>query len=336
MNSFDLPRSSPESQGVSSAGIRAFVQAADHRVKTMHSFEIVRHGHVLAAGWWKPQSPDTPHVMWSLSNSFTSTAVGLAVAEGKLRVDDSVLSLFPEHAPDNPSDNLRAMRVRDLLTMTTGHETQPPMSPGVPWEQSFLAHPVPHQPGTHFLYNSPASHLLSSIVQKVTGQTVLDFLRPRLFEPLGIQNPQWDSNPQGSTIGGWGLHLRTHDIARFGQLHLQKGQWNGEQLVPREWVEQATSKHVSNGSNPDSDWNQGYGFQFWRCRHNAFRSDGKDGQFCVVLPEFDAVVAMTAQTEDLQGQLALVWDKLLPAFHDAPLPANEEEEARLQATIEGL
>lgn len=330
-----LPRSSPEAQGLSSAGIREFVEAADQGVKVMHSFLLVRHGHVVAEGWWKPEAPEKPHVMWSLSKSFTSTAVGLAVAEGKLSVDDPVLPFFPEYAPAEASDKLQMMRVRDLLTMTTGHETEPKLSTDS-WEQSFLAHPVPHKPGTHFLYNSAGSHMLSAIVQKVTGQTMLDFLRPRLFEPLGIENPQWDASPQGVTIGGWGLHIRTEDIARFGQLLLQKGRWNGQQLVPAGWVEQATSKQVSNGSDPAKDWDQGYGFQFWRCRHGAYRGDGKDGQFCVVLPELDAVVAMTAQTADLQAQLNLVWDKLLPAFHATALPANDEEETRLQRTLEGL
>ncbi len=302
----------------------------------MHSFMIVRHGHIVAQGWWKPETRDKQHVMWSLSKSFTSTAVGLAVAEKKLSVDDLVLPFFPEYAPADPSDKLRMMRVRDLLTMTTGHDSEPKFTPDVAWEQSFFEHPVPHKPGTHFLYNSPGSHLLSSILQKVTGERMLDFLRPRLFEPLGIQNPHWDASPQGVTIGGWGLKIRTEDIARFGQLLLQKGRWNEQQLVPEKWVEQATTKQVSNGSNPASDWDQGYGFQFWRCRHSAFRGDGKDGQFCVVLPEFDAVVAMTAETSDLQGQLALVWDKLIPAFYDSALPANAQEEERLKQAVENL
>lgn len=302
----------------------------------MHSLMIVRHGHVVAEGWWKPEAPEKPHVMWSLSKSFTSTAVGMLVVDGKLSVDDVVLNFFPEYAPAAPSDTLRAMRVRDLLTMTTGHDTEPKLTLDAPWEQSFFAHPVPHKPGTHFLYNSAGSHMLSAIVQKVSGQKMLEFLRPRLFEPLGIRDPHWDVNPQGVTIGGWGLHVRTEDIARFGQLYLQKGQWNGQQLVPVEWVEQATAKQVSNGSDPARDWDQGYGFQFWRCRHIAYRGDGKDGQFCVVLPELDAVVAMTAKTSDLQGQLNLVWDTLLPAFHATPLSANAQEEAKLNQTLASL
>ena len=330
-----LPRSTPEAQGVSSAEIRAYVEAADRQVNTMHSFMLVRHGHVVAEGWWKPEAAEKPHVMFSLSKSFTSTAVGMAVAAGKLSVDDPVLKFFPDDAPAEPSDKLKAMRVRDLLTMSTGHEVEVKFTDSAPWVQTFLAHPVPHKPGAHFQYNTPATYMLSAIVQKVTGQTVLEYLRPRLFEPLGI-DPEWGSSPQGVTLGGFGLKIRTEDVAKFGQLYLQKGKWNGKQLVPESWVEQATSKQVSNGSDPSKDWDQGYGFQFWRCRHNAFRGDGKDGQFCIVIPEQDAVIAITADTRDMQAELNVVWDKLLPAFHAAPLTADSTESAKLKQTLAGL
>ena len=334
--SISLPRSSPEAQGVSSAGIRAYVEAADQQVNTMHSFMLVRHGHVVAEGWWKPESADKPHVLWSLSKSFTSTAVGLAVAEGKLSIDDPVLKYFPDEAPEKPPEKLKLMRVRDLLTMSTGHDVEVKFTTNAPWVQTFLAHPVPHKPGTHFQYNTPGTHMLSAIVRKATGETVLDYLKPRLFEPLGIENPQWGASPQGNTIGGYGLYVRTEDIAKFGQLYLQKGKWNGKQLVPTAWVEQATSKQVSNGSDPTKDWDQGYGFQFWRCRHNAYRGDGKDGQFCIVLPELDAVIAITANTGNMQAELNVVWDKLLPAFQAAPLPANVAEETKLKQVLAAL
>ena len=334
-----LPRSEPESQGVSSAQVRAFVEAADENVDTMHSFMLVRHGHVVAEAWWSPEAADKAHILWSLSKSFTSTAVGLAVAEGKLNIDDKVLQFFPDEAPAQPSANLKAMRVRDLLTMSTGHDTVPRLKTKDVWVTKFLAQPVPHEPGSTFLYNTPATYMQSAIVQKVTGKTVLDYLTPRLFEPLGIKRPTWDTSPQGISIGGYGLYLCTEDIARFGQLLLQKGQWNGKQLVPAEWIAAATSKQVENDKAPSArnpDWRQGYGFQFWRCRHGVYRGDGKDGQFCIVLPQYDAVVAMTAKTRDMQGQLDLVWKHLLPAFHDKPLPPNEAELSKLKQAIAGL
>jgi CubicO group peptidase (beta-lactamase class C family) len=331
-----LPRSSPEAQGVSSAAIRAYVEEADKKQDTMHSFMLLRHGQVIAEGWWKPEAADKPHILHSLSKSFTSTAVGLAVSEGKLSVDDLVLQYFPDEAPAEPSANLKMMRVRDLLTMTCGHDTEAKFTEETPWVKSFLAQPVPFKPGTLFKYNSAGTHMLSAIVRKVTGETVLDYLRPRLFGPLGIENPEWAASPQGNSAGGWGLKIRTEDIAKFGQLYLQRGKWDGKQIVPAAWVEQATSKQVSNGSDPQKDWDQGYGFQFWRCRHNAFRGDGAHGQVCLVMAEQDAVLAITANTSDMQKELNIVWDKLLPAFQPAPLPANPEEEAKLKQLVAKL
>ncbi len=335
-----LPRSSPEAQGISSAAIREFVEAADARIDTLHSFMLVRHGHVIAEGWWQPEAADKPHVLWSLSKSFASTAIGLAVAEGKLDLDDPVLKFFPESTPANPSENLRAMRLRHLLSMSGGHDTEPKFAiERGPSVKEFLEHPVIHAPGTWFRYNTPSTYLCSAILTKATGQTLLEFLKPRLFDPLGIESPEWKTSAEGYSLGGYGLFARTEDIAKFGHLYLQKGKWNGKQILPESWVETATSKHVENdkapsGKNPE--WSQGYGFQFWRCRHNAYRGDGRDGQICLVMPDQDAVVAITAQTGQMQAELDLVWEKLLPAFRSAPLHADEAEQQRLKATLQGL
>src|SRR5207245_11046852 len=210
-----LPSSTPERQGISSSAILGFVEAADTEIDAMHSFMLVRHGHVVAEGWWTPYDARTPHVLYSLSKSFTSTAVGLASAEGKLSLDDEVLKMFPDDAPAEPSANLRAMRVRDLLRMSAGHQAEAPLWRGDPastkddpWTKTFLAQPVPFKPGTHFLYNSPGTYMLSAMVQKVTGASVLDYLRPRLFDPLGFENPTWVASPQGISAGAWGLLAR--------------------------------------------------------------------------------------------------------------------------------
>jgi hypothetical protein len=220
--------------------------------------------------------------------------------------------------------------------MSTGHLTEPPRTPAQTWTKSFLAHPVPYKPGTHFLYNTSATYMLSAIVQKATGMTVLDYLKPRLFEPLGIERPTWDTSPQGITTGGYGLSIRTEDIARFGQLYLQKGKWRGKQLVPETWVEAATARQTSNGSNPKSDWDQGYGYQFWRCRYGAYRGDGAFGQYCVVLPAQDAVIAITSGLKDMQAVLNLVWDKLLPAMKSSSLAPDDEARKQLEHTLKGL
>jgi CubicO group peptidase (beta-lactamase class C family) len=329
---FTFPRSAPEAQGISSAAILGFVEDAERKLDALHSLMIVRHGKVVAEGWWAPYAASEPHTMFSLSKSFTSTAVGLAIAEGKLTIDDPVLGFFPDDAPAQPSANLKAMRIRDLLTMSAGHHDEDvrdfPYTGDDSVVKAFLARPVAHKPGTFFFYNTPASYMLSAIVQKVTGQTVLTYLGPRLFEPLGIENPTWDASKQGVSLGGFGLHVRTEDIARFGQLYLQKGQWQGKQLVPEAWVAAATSRMMSNGSSPTSDWEQGYGYQFWQSRH-GFRGDGAHGQFCLVLPQYDAVIAITSGTRDMASVMNLVWERLLPAFKPAALPPDAASARKL-------
>ena len=218
-----LPRSAPEKQGVASAALLGFIEEAEQKIDSLHSVMIVRHGQVIAEGWWAPYAAEEPHQMFSLSKSFTSTAVGLAIAAGKFSLEDPVLKFFPDDAPAQPSANLKAMRVRDLLTMSTGHHNEDianfPYNADDGAVKKFLALPVAHKPGTFFVYNTPATFMLSAIVQKTTGQSVLDYLRPRLFEPLGVDNPTWEANPQGISMGGFGLSIRTEDIAKFGQLY---------------------------------------------------------------------------------------------------------------------
>jgi CubicO group peptidase (beta-lactamase class C family) len=335
-----LPRSTPEAQGIPSSAVRAYIEAADKEINTLHSFMILRHGHVIGEAWWQPEAADKKHVMWSLSKSFNSTAVGLAIEEGKLSLADPVLKFFPAEAPADPSENLKAMTVRDLLTMSGGHDVEPKFNlTSGPAVKDILAHPVVHKPGTYFRYNSPGSYMLSAIVTKATGQKVIDYLMPRLFEPLGIESPEWGTSTEGYNLGGWGLFIRTEDIAKFGQLYLQKGKWNGKQLLPEKWVEAATSKQVDNSKAPSArttDWQQGYGFQFWRCQNNCFRGDGRDGQICLVMPDQDAVIAITAHTGQMQTELDLVWKHLLPAFKDAPLPADAAELEKLKQASANL
>ena len=293
-----LRRKRPEALGIDPASISAFVDAVEQKVGGLHSFMLLRRGQVAAEAWWTPYGPEHPHMLYSLSKSFASTALGLAVAEGKLTVVDKVTSFFPNDLPTTISEHLRAMRVKHLLMMSTGHDTDATAptinTPDGNWPKAFFSLPVQHAPGSKFVYNSAATYMCSAIVQKLTGKTVLDYLTPRLFQPLGIEGPTWESDPRGVNVGGWGLKVKTEDIARFGQLYLQKGKWQGKQLIPESWVAEATSKHIDNGTSPTSDWAQGYGYQFWRCKHGAFRGDGAFGQYCVVMPEQEAVLAITS------------------------------------------
>ncbi len=325
-----LERSTPEAQGISCRAILGFVDAAENSIDALHSFMLLRGGKVVAEGWWYPYNPDSPHNLYSLSKSFTSTAVGLAIEEGLMSLDDLVLDHFAAEAPAGADENLAAMRVRDLLRMNTGHLKE--QADAIirlwaierdTWAESFLAVPVGLKPGTHFVYNTGATYMAGLMVQRLTGGTLIDYLTPRLFAPLGIERATWQSNDEGYNVGGWGLRIRTEDIARFGQLLLQQGMWDGRRLLPKWWVAEATALQTSNGSDPASDWDQGYGYQFWRSRHNAYRGHGAFGQYCIVMPDQDAVVAITAGVSDLQQVLDLVWDHLLPAMESEALPAAD-------------
>ena len=333
-----LPHTTPEAQGIPSTAIHAFVDAVERDVHHLHSLMLLRHGHVVAEGWWDPYTPGSPHMLFSLSKSFTATAIGLLVAEGQLSLDAPVLAFFPDEAPSASQDTLRAMRVRHLLTMTTGHteNTFGLMRQSADWARAFLAQPVAREPGTHFVYNTGATYMLSAIAQRITGTRLLVYLEPRLFEPLGIERPIWEMSPQGIDVGGSGLSATTDAIARFGQLYLQEGVWQGRRLLPAAWVAEATACQVSNGANPHSDWEQGYGYQFWRCRHGAYRGDGAFSQFCVVLPAQKAVLAMTGGTADMPRVLDLVWAHLLPAMEPAPLVENRAARDALDTRLAAL
>lgn len=338
----DLPHSTPESQGIDSTAILRLIEAFEQQIDEFHSLMLLRHGQVVAAGWWSPYRADTPHVLFSLSKSFTATAVGLAVNEGYFSVEDVVLGFFPDEAPTDNHDLWAEMRVRHLLTMATGQatDTWAPMKARHDgnWIKAFFEVPVRYPPGTHFLYNTGATYMLSAIVQKTTGLKVVDYLRPRLLAPLGIQGVAWQDSPQGITMGGIGLSATTEAIARFGQLYLQGGMWQGQRILPASWVTEATAFQVSNGTDTDSDWAQGYGYQFWRSRHGAYRGDGAFGQYCIVMPEQDAVLVMTGGLGVLgmQPPLDLVWEILLPAMGERPRAEDATAQGRLTEKLDSL
>ncbi len=318
-----FPVSSPEQEGVPSRAILSLIERMEKDIDAVHSLMILRHGKIITQGWWAPYDADTPHVLHSLSKSFTSTAIGLAIGEGKLSIDDPVISFFPEDTPEEPSWQLKSLRIRDLITMNTGHRNAPRVRDNpTNWARAFLHSEIEFKPGTHFQYNSAATYMLSAILQKVTGERLVDYLDKRLFQPLGIKKPHWDESPDGVNTGGWGLRVTTEDIAKLGQLYLQEGIWNGKRLLSKEWVHAATSKQTSNGSNPESDWDQGYGYQFWRCRHDCYRGDGAFGQFCIVMPDHDMVIAVTSGVSNMGAVMNVIWETLLPTIKTSSLPIN--------------
>jgi len=343
--SFSLPRSTPEEQGISSETIINLINEIEKSEIQFHSLMIVRNGYVVAEGWWYPYSADLKHQLYSLSKSFTSTAVGLAVQEGKLNVDDTVISFFPEELPEEQSDYLKSMKVKHLLTMSVGHSEdttgQLRDDPDGNWVKKFLSLPIANEPGSVFLYNTGASFMLSAIVQKVSGEKLIDYLKPRLFDPLKIEGMDWLENTQGINTGGYGLRVKTEDIAKLGQLYLQKGKWNDEQILTEEWVNEATTKRIdSKGSNPNdppvTDWNQGYGYQFWMSQSGGFRADGAFGQFSLVSPEHNTVVAITEESFDTQTSMKLIWDNLYPNISTEKLPENGENRKKMTEILDGL
>ncbi len=340
-----LMRSYPEAEGVSSESIISFIRAIETSQHEFHSFMFLRHGKVIAEGWWDPYKPELKHTLYSTSKSFTSTAVGFAVTENRIRVNDKVVSFFPEYLPEKVSPYLADMEVRDLLTMSAGQAPDPTHSltaSETDWIRAFLALPVVDDPGTKFLYNSMATYMLSAIVQKVTGEKIIDYLTPRLFEPLGTYGMDWETDPAGINTGGWGLRLKTEDMAKFGQLYLRKGIWNGKQILPSSWIDEATSFKIDQMPGAEqavrdsSDWLQGYCYQFWRSRHNAYRGDGAYGQYIIVMPDQDAVVAITSETPDMQSEINLVWKYLLPGIKGKKLPDNPGANDTLKSILAGL
>lgn len=333
-----LPRMSPESQGVSSAAILDFIKATKTSGLDWHSFMLLRHGNVIAEGWWKPFESQFKHSLYSLSKSFTSTAIGLLVMEGKITVEDPVISFFKDELPATVSDNLAKMKIKHLLTMNTGHgqDTMGKLrDSNETWTKTFLAQTVDHEPGTHFLYNTGATYMLGAILYKVTGEKLETYLAPRLFDPLEIKGYDWEYSPQGLNTAGYGLRVKTEDIARLGQLYLQKGKWNGKQIISESWVEEA-SRYQTSSQAGNGDWSQGYGYQFWRCKPGFYRGDGAFGQFCIVMPEQDAVLAITSESWDMQKSMTTVWENLLPAMQALGLQENAAGWDNLKKELKNL
>ena len=330
----DLPRAAEVPEVITTAVTDMLAEADTTEGVTFQSVMVLKHGEVLHEQWLNGGDADSTHVMWSVSKSFCATAVGMCVDEGLLTVNDTVINFFPDELPAEISENLRLMTIHDLLTMNCGHETEP-MSRAEregeqeqTWAARFLAHPVTKTPGTWYCYNSMATFMLSAIVQKVTGQKVNDYLLTRLWEPLHIEQPEWWENPEGINVGGWGLNITTESMAKFGQLFLQKGKWNGRQLVSEAWVEEASKAQVPSvpaGTRPDEveakgltpencSWLLGYGYQMWRCPEDAYRADGARGQYIIIWPAQDAVVAITADSPDLQAEQNLIYKYIFPAL----------------------
>jgi len=344
-----MESASPESQGVPSEAIMDFIDGCEKTFDAgsagaMHGFVIVRHGKVIAEGSWKPfDTLNETHMLYSHSKSFTSTAVGLLADDDKLDLDERVVEIFSNEAPAVISANLAQLRVRDLLTMNVGKKDHL-LRGGDDWVRNFLSQDFEKTPGTFFRYDSDATYMLAAIVERKSGRGMMDFLQERFFGPIGITKAWSTCSPQGIPCGGWGMNMTTRELARFGLLYLNEGEWEGRRVLSSSWIALATARQTKSGSRDvgvkslgsGSDWGQGYGFQFWRCRHGAYRADGAAGQYTVVMPRQDMVVAAHAGIGDFDKELDLVWDRLLPRVAERPLPENPAALARLRQRCANL
>jgi CubicO group peptidase (beta-lactamase class C family) len=334
----DVPRSSPSAQGVDPAGVVALLDAleGDERLEP-HGLIVQRHGVRLVEAGWAPHTVDRSRLVYSLSKTFTGTALGLQLGEGRLSLDDLVSDHLPELFED-VDERTRRLRIRHIASMSSGHERETVLEAFALDRddpvRAFLRIPPDHEPGTVFAYNQPPVLALAMVLQRLAGQRLSDYLRPRVLDPLGIRHLAWAELRSGIQLGYSGVFTSLDAVARLGQLHLDGGTWGGRPILPAGWVAQASAPQVTNPREPTPDWQQGYGFQLWMSRH-GYRGDGAFGQFMLVLPEQDAVVAIFSGNEDMQTLLDHVWAHLLPAFGPRSSLAGDGDE-ELAARIEAL
>jgi CubicO group peptidase (beta-lactamase class C family) len=294
--------------------ISAYREAIDRQHLGLDGILVLQRGREVATHRW---TEDIPRNVYSVSKSFTAIALGMAIDDGKIALTDSVPAVLRElvfeDSVRHPDPRLAALRLEHLLTMSRGH----PQFTRPRTVAEALAQALVYDPGTVFVYDNASTFLASAMLTAATGQTLRDFLTERLFRKLGIPDPAWRASEDGFTLGATGLELTTESLGRFGQFLLQRGNWQGEQLVAPSWIDGATRAQIPTRNPPgkesrSADYDLGYGYQFWMCRHGAYRADGKDGQFVVVLPRQEAVIALTAHEERMRPILYLLWEHILP------------------------
>lgn len=333
-----LPRSTPEQQGVNSDLLTQFyTQLCENSVGNPHSCMVLRHGVVISEGYWKPYRNDYYQVTHSLCKSLTGMAIGLIIQDGLLREDEKIADIFPDKLSLLTSRNMRSVTVEHLLTMTSGAKFNEAHSIiDGDWVKSFFNADTAGVPGSKFNYNSLNTYILSAIVQRKTGKTLHAFLTERLFVPMGIENTWWEKCPMGICKGGWGFYLKTEDMAKLGLLYMQKGAWNGKQLLNSAWVEKATALH-SKGENPDEC---GYGYQLWIMDEpQGYIYNGLFGQYVACMPQQDIVLVITAGSDNLfinSNVFSIFTHTFNCSFSAQPLPRNyraQKELAQLCAQL---
>ena len=290
-------RATPESQGISSDLFAALLRELDASKDTeMHHFMALRHGKVICECNFAPYPKGMWHITHSMCKSITGMAIGMLIEEEKLKLDENIYDIFPDHINAFSKIFRPVITVENLLTMTSGVTfNESGIVSGNDWLGSFLNASVNGKPGTEFQYNSLNTYVLSAIVTKRTGETLTEYLTPRLFGPLGITKYYWETCPKGITKGGWGLFLCAEDMAKLGQLYLQRGKWNGQQLVSEYWIEISTARHLKTQNDT-----YGYGYQLWmEQRPGSFEYNGMLGQNVIIYPDMDMVLVTNAGNKEM-------------------------------------
>ncbi|MFF2017836.1 serine hydrolase domain-containing protein [Paenibacillus sp. NPDC058177] len=331
----------PDNHGLTSKHLLSFFKKVQESNLDINSFILMKDGQAISQFYRKPYRKDTPQLLFSLSKSFTSIAVGIAWDEGYFDLHDKVISFFPDKLPDHISPNLSQMTIHHLLSMTAGHQDNiyGEVVKHTDWIASFLSQEVHHVPGSYYRYSTHSTYMLSAIVEKVTGQNLVDFLMPRLFEPLEIPRPSWETCPKGITAGGMGLSISTEGIARFGQMLLEKGMFNNKRIVSEKYINLATSKNADTMRDEDRiDFSKGYGYQLFLCRNDCFMGNGRYGQLCFVAPKERIVIAATSclpSMKHLQSLLDLIYEYILGQIN-YETSSNLKDELALQKYLSNI
>lgn len=343
----EFKRSTPESVGISSKAVLKLIDHLEEDYSEIHSLMIMRHDQITAEGWWQPYSPAVRHQMMSASKTFSGTAIGLAVKEGITSMDEKISEIFPEYIPENASENLMKITVRDLLCMGSGCEPVMPVDQN--WPMNFFNDgEFKYEPGTHFLYNNAAGTLLALIIKKRTGQNLPEFLKERLFEKIGIDydNVTWFSGPDGTNFAPGGMHCTTEDLLRLMRLYLHNGNWDGDQILDEEYVRLATSKRIDSSNifgyaqtDRFSDNVFGYGYMMWISHDDmGYRAEGGYGQFGIVIPKLDMIIAITQTSSESpvsQTTLDYVW-QFAETVQEDTLPEDPETYRQLENRLSRL
>lgn len=336
-----LERSLPETEGVPSGWLEKFFKDMSEPEIASHCIMIARHGKVIASAGFKPYREDIWHISHSLCKSITSLAAGIAIHEGYFSIEDSLHDIFPEENRWPDAFKKKDITVRELLTMSTGVTfNELGTVTEEDWIQGFMNSFEVFDPGKGFAYNSTNTYMLSAIIQEQTGMKLLDYLNEKLFHPMGIYDLYWEESPQGVNKGGWGLNLWIEDMVKLGILCLNEGCWKGQQLVPREWLEEAARKQID---TPEEMNRYGYGYQFWMCkRPGSYQFNGMFGQNVVILPDLDMIIATTGGSRTMFPE-SRTMDIIMEYFggddcpiSNYPLPPDENAHKQLKHFLEQL